>query len=117
MGSHSRETVNVWLGECNCKTQSSERIPRIESMKPSLSNQDTYREYHHKLSPSPVLMRTTPGREVILKRRIGGKVTLGGIERWFSPRGQDLAFLLSCIGLVRPSSSADLKQKQNKEVI
>jgi hypothetical protein len=41
-------------------------------------------------------------------------VTLGGLERWFSPRGQDLAFLLSCIGLVRPSSSADLKQKQNK---
>jgi hypothetical protein len=45
---------------------------------------------------------------------IGGKVTLGGLERWFSPRGQDLAFLLSCIGLVRPSSSADLKQNKTK---
>jgi hypothetical protein len=44
--------------------------------------------------------------------RIGGKVTLGGLERWFSPRGQVLAFLLSCIGLVRPSSSADLKQNK-----
>jgi hypothetical protein len=47
--------------------------------------------------------------------RVGGKVTLGGLERWFSPRGQDLAFLLSCIGLVRPSSSADLKQNKNKQ--
>jgi hypothetical protein len=47
--------------------------------------------------------------------QIGGKVTLGGLERWFSPRGQDLAFLLSCIGLVRPSSSADLKQNKTKQ--
>jgi hypothetical protein len=38
-------------------------------------------------------------------------VTLGGLERWFSPRGQDLAFILSCIGLVRPSSSAQPKTK------
>jgi hypothetical protein len=30
-------------------------------------------------------------------RRIGGKVTLVGLKRWFSPRGQDLAFLMSCI--------------------
>jgi hypothetical protein len=39
-----------------------------------------------------------------------------GLERWFSPRGQDLAFLLSCIhvGLVRPSSSADLKQNKTR---
>jgi hypothetical protein len=28
---------------------------------------------------------------------IGAKETLGGLERWFSPRGQDLAFLLSRI--------------------
>jgi hypothetical protein len=35
---------------------------------------------------------------------LGGKETLGGLERWFSPRGQDLAFLLSRIGLVRPRS-------------
>jgi hypothetical protein len=35
---------------------------------------------------------------------IGGKETLGGLERWFSPRGQDLAFLLSRIGLIRPRS-------------
>jgi hypothetical protein len=47
-------------------------------------------------------------------KEIGGKVTLGGLERWFSPRGQDLALLLSCIGLVRPSSSADLKQNKTK---
>jgi hypothetical protein len=36
--------------------------------------------------------------------RDGGKETLGGLERWFSPRGQDLAFLLSRIGLIRPRS-------------
>jgi hypothetical protein len=41
-------------------------------------------------------------------------VTLGGLERWFSPQGQNFAFLLSCIGLVRPSSSADLKQNKKK---
>jgi hypothetical protein len=35
---------------------------------------------------------------------IGGKETLGGLERWFSPRGQDMAFLLSRIGLIRPRS-------------
>jgi hypothetical protein len=45
-------------------------------------------------------------------RRIGGKVTLGGLKRWFSPRGQDLAFLMSCIGLAGPSSSVDLKQNK-----
>jgi hypothetical protein len=33
-------------------------------------------------------------------RRTGGKETLGGLNRWFIPRGQDLAFLLSCIGLL-----------------
>jgi hypothetical protein len=46
------------------------------------------------------------------RNQIGGKVTLGGLERWFSPRGRELAFLLSCIGLVRPPSSADLKQNK-----
>jgi hypothetical protein len=30
----------------------------------------------------------------------GGKETLGGLNRWFIPRGQDLAFLLSYIGLL-----------------
>jgi hypothetical protein len=30
---------------------------------------------------------------------MGRRRTLGGLERWFSPRGQDLAFLLSRIGL------------------
>jgi hypothetical protein len=45
-------------------------------------------------------------------RRIGGKETLGGLERWFSPRGQDLAFLLSRIGLVRPPIGYDLKQNK-----
>jgi hypothetical protein len=43
-------------------------------------------------------------------------VTPGGLDRRFSPRGQDLAFLLSCIGLVRPSSSADLKQNKTKDL-
>jgi hypothetical protein len=33
-------------------------------------------------------------------RRTGGKETLGGLDRWFIPRGRDLAFLLSCIGLL-----------------
>jgi hypothetical protein len=50
------------------------------------------------------------------KSKIGGKVTLGGLKRWFSPRGQDLAFLMSCIGLVRPSSSVDLKQNKTKQI-
>jgi hypothetical protein len=35
-------------------------------------------------------------------KTFGEKETLGGLERWFSPRGQDMAFLLSRIGLVRP---------------
>jgi hypothetical protein len=39
-----------------------------------------------------------------------------GLKRWFSPRGQDLAFLLSCIGLVRPSSGVDLKQNKTNHV-
>jgi hypothetical protein len=47
---------------------------------------------------------------------LGGKETLGGLERWFIPRGQDLAFLLSCIGLVRPSSSVDLKQNKTPDI-
>jgi hypothetical protein len=38
----------------------------------------------------------------------------GGLKGWFSPRGQDVAFLWSCIGLVRPSSSVDLKQNKTK---
>jgi hypothetical protein len=46
-------------------------------------------------------------------RRIGGKETLGGLERWFSPRGQDMAFLLSRIGLVRPRSEM-IKIKSNQ---
>jgi hypothetical protein len=51
-------------------------------------------------------------RERVAFELTGGKKTLGDLERWFSPRGQDLAFLLSCIGLFRPSSSADLKQNK-----
>jgi hypothetical protein len=43
---------------------------------------------------------------------VGGKETLGGLERWFSPRGQDLAFLLSSIGLVRPRSVLIQNKKQ-----
>jgi hypothetical protein len=30
---------------------------------------------------------------------MGRRRTLGGLERWFSPRGQDLDFLMSRIGL------------------
>jgi hypothetical protein len=50
-------------------------------------------------------------------RRIGGKETLGGLERWFSPRGQDMAFLLSRIGLdclVRPRSEMIQIKSKNK---
>jgi hypothetical protein len=43
-------------------------------------------------------------KEPLPRKLNGGKATLGGLERWFSPRGQDLAFLLSRIGLVRPRS-------------
>jgi hypothetical protein len=64
------------------------------------------------LAPRSLLVITVR----IYRLEIGGKVTLGGLERWFSPRGQDLAFLLSCIGLVRPSSSADLKQNKSKQI-
>jgi hypothetical protein len=46
--------------------------------------------------------------------RYGGKETLGGLERWFSPRGQDMAFLLSRIGLVRPRSEM-IKIKSNQK--
>jgi hypothetical protein len=47
---------------------------------------------------------------------IGGKETLGGLERWFSPRGQDMAFLLSRIGLVRPRSEMiKIKIKNQKK--
>jgi hypothetical protein len=49
-----------------------------------------------------VLCHPTSASET--KHIIGGKETLGGLERWFSPRGQDLAFLLSRIGLIRPRS-------------
>jgi hypothetical protein len=66
----------------------------------------------HSMPDSPASLC---GRNTVRKGHIGGKVTLGGLERWFSPRGQDLAFLLSCIGLVRPSSSADLKQNKTKQ--
>jgi hypothetical protein len=42
-------------------------------------------------------------------------VTLGGLNRWFIPRGQDLAFLLSCIGLLGLRAAFYLcKTKQNK---
>jgi hypothetical protein len=48
------------------------------------------------------------------RHSIGGKETLGGLERWFSPRGQDMAFLLSRIGLVRPRSEMiKIKSNQN----
>jgi hypothetical protein len=45
---------------------------------------------------------------------LGGKVTLGGLNRWFIPRGQDLAFLLSCIGLLGLRAAFDLKQNKTK---
>jgi hypothetical protein len=67
----------------------------------------------HRISLETSLTRPLP--VTLAQFLTGGKVTLGGLERWFSPRGQDLAFLLSCIGLVRPSSSADIKQNKTKQ--
>jgi hypothetical protein len=39
-------------------------------------------------------------------------VNMGGLKRWFSPRGQDLVFLLSCIGLLGLRATFDLKQNK-----
>jgi hypothetical protein len=68
--------------------------PPITPERPSPPQAHSY----HPESPSHL----SRGREIFAF--IGGKETLGGLERWFSPRGQDLAFLLSRIGLIRPRS-------------
>jgi hypothetical protein len=44
---------------------------------------------------------------------LGERRLSGGLERWFSPRGQAMAFLLSRIGLVRPRSEM-IKIKSKK---
>jgi hypothetical protein len=44
---------------------------------------------------------------------LGERRLSGGLERWFSPRGQDMAFLLSRIGQVRPRSEM-IKIKSNQ---
>jgi hypothetical protein len=50
----------------------------------------------------PKIVRKRHGKT---RTQIGGKVNLGGLERWFSPRGQDLVFSFVLHRSFRPSNS------------
>jgi hypothetical protein len=44
-----------------------------------------------------IKLRNTTGQG---SGRHQNQMNLGGFKRWFSPQGQDTAFILSCIGLL-----------------